>query len=518
MAQDAFHFLNELPMWKLKTVASEFGIDVSSCRYKRDYIEKIGAKNLTEEQVRKALETAKRERGARTAEDKKLADEIEEIAAKPSEARELPEKDEISVERHIDEALTMKPSLFEVDSMIEAALNRVIVGDFSEAIKLNREARMKCLESFGTLQVYSTAVSIRAADELMSKIPDDKGRLDPNLRTAIAAAKRSFLAGSPRQREESLESLETLVAKTYAAFVAESEKEESELMELLADYESFGTRTEEARRFLQIAASAKQSFDLVQYRSFLGNAEKVAEQARETRAREIDNTFHIVRAAAAEASELGAMVPNTESGLQEARKAFDAGRFREAVELLAAVERATDSAHLDRLRMEKDLEARQTEKVKSTVIAYGPVFLEANSYGLDAREGMAYLESAKVALARRDVISAAKFARRVRELASSMDNDLHEKRVERGVIKRVDDAKCGKCGKESLYEYPNSVQKCKECGHSFTTAAISQLEAPEARVRTIREEAPAPQQQSPPAVTPAAPPPEEKKRKGLFRR
>jgi ribosomal protein L37AE/L43A len=232
------------------------------------------------------------------------------------------------------------------------------------------------------------------------------------------------------------------------------------------------------------------------------------------RANEIENTFHLVRAAAAEAAELGALVPSFESEMTEARRAFEAGKFRHAVELLAAVERATDSAHIERLRAERDLEARQAEKVKSTVIAYGPVLNEAQSYGLDVREGLVHLENAKMALSRRDVVSAAKYARRVRELAASVDKHLDDKRIQHGVIRHVDDARCGKCGKQALYQYPNAMQKCRECGHAFSTAFMPPPGAPAVAVQGYQSPPPQGYVQQP-VQTPESD--EDRKKKGVLK-
>ncbi len=486
MAQDPGHFLNELPIWKLKLVASEYRIDVSACRYKRDYIEKIRAKKLTEQQVRSALAKAKSETPQGIAPPQEPADvreigrDIEKIALRPAESTELPTDDEKSVEKHIDEALTMKPSFFGVDSTTESALNRMIVGDYNEAIRLSREARMECMESFSTFQVYSAAVSIRAADELLARIPDGKGRLDPSLRTAVAAAKRAFLGGSPRQREEALENLETLASKTYRAFIADTEKEESELKELLSDYESFGTRTEESRKYLEIAAGAKQAFDFNQYDRFMHDARERADAAKDIRKNEIDNAFHIVRASAAEAREVGVDTLSAETELGEARKAFEEGAFKRAVDLLAAVERAADDAHLQRIKAQRELEDRQTEKADSTVRKYSPILKEASGYGMNVQESMAYMDNISNSLSRKDIVTAVKYARRVREKTDAMEKDLDQKRLELGVIKHVDDAKCGKCGQASLYVYPDANQKCLECGHTFTT------DAPPAEERTRR--------------------------------
>jgi len=492
MAQDVGHFLDELPIWKLKTVAAEFRIDVSACRYKRDFVEKIRAKKLTEQQVRNALAKAKNEPSltAEEAEVREIGKEIEGIAQRPVEPAELPTDDEKNVERHIDEALTLKPSFFEVDSMTESALNSMIVGDFNDAIRKSREARMKCLESFSAFQVYSAAVSIRAADELLAKIPDDKGRLDQSLRTALAAAKRAFIDGSPRQREEALENLEELAAKTYSAFLAGTERDESELKDLLADYESFGTRTEEARKYLEIAASAKQAFDFAQYERFMQDARERAETAKDVRKNEIENSFHLVRASAAEAKDLGADTTSAEADFAKARKAFEDGAFKRAVDLLASIERATDGAHLRRIRAQKELESQQMERVNSTLLKYDPILKEASGYGMDVQESLSYVDSIRSSLSRDDVVAAAKYARRVREKTDAMEKELDQKRLELGVIRHIDGARCGNCGQESLYSYPNATQKCLECGHAFLPSPPAVIgKGAEASNETVEESA-----------------------------
>jgi hypothetical protein len=528
MAQDSGHFLNELPIWKLKLVATEYRIDVSSCRYKRDFVEKIRVKKLTEQQVRSALAKARNEPPSGATPSRELAEvqeigrDIENIAQRPAETTELPTDDEKSVEKHIDEALTLKPSFFGVDSTTESALNKMIVGDYNEAIKLSREARMECLESFSTFQVYSAAVSIRAADELLARVQDSKGRLDPNLRTAVAAAKRAFLSGSPRQREEALENLETLAAKTYSAYIAATEKGESELKELLEDYESFGTRTEESRKYLEIAAGAKQAFDFTQYDKFMHDARKVAEAARDVRKNEIDNAFHLVRASAAEAREVGADTASAESELGEARRAFEEGAFKRAVDLLASVERAADDAHLQRIKAQKELETKQTEKADFTMRKYGPILKEASGYGMNVQESMTYMDNISNSLSRKDVVTAAKYARRVREKTDAMEKDLDQKRLELGVIKHVGDTKCGKCGQASLYIYPDAKQKCLECGHTFTTDAPP-VEDTSRSSSTGQKNTGAPKRAPidlKPGGTPAKEEPQkanEKKRRGFFR-
>lgn len=505
MVEDPSHFLNELPIWKLKIVASEYGIDVTACRYKRDFVEKVRSKRLTEEQVRKALSKGKKEPEPTPVDMQQVTDELQRIADKPSDGTELPVDEEKNVDRNLDEALTMRPSFFEVDSSAESAYNKMILGDFYDAIKTNREARLKCLETFGNAQVYSAAVSIRSADELLARLKGAEAAVDSTVRTALAEAKRSFIGGSPRSREEALESLETLVTKTYEAAVSDSERTEAELKMLLEDYESFGTRTEESRRYLEIAGQAKSAFNLADYSKFLKEARSHAENAKALRVHEIDNSFHMVRVGAEEAKELGADVSFADAKFVEAKRAFENGSMKQTVELLANIERVTDSAHLERIRHQRDLESVQLGKIRLTVSTYEPLLAEAASYGIGVQQAQYLVGAAKSALANRDLVNAAKLARRAKELAEPLEHDLDKKRLELGIVKKVEGAKCEKCGAESIYLFPNAKMKCFECGHVRGSPTIQQPPAPASQ----------PVQMPAPAPSPA--PIEQKKKRGLFK-
>ncbi len=465
MPSDPAHFLNELPIWKLKVVAAEYRIDISACKYKKDFISKIRSKKITEEQVRKALAKAKAETERPSEELKDIGKDLEMIARRPLEPSETPAHDEQLVERHIDEALTMRPAFFEVDSTSESAMNRMLIGDFNEAIKMNRDARLRCLDSFSTFQVYSAALSIRAVDELLARLPEGMPVADSTLKTAVTAAKRAFLNGPPRQREEALESLEALAAKTYEAFVKHSEGDEVELRSLLADYESFGTRTEESRRYLEIAASAKQTFNMEEYSRYVNQARDKAETAKQDRVKEIGGIFHLIAASAAEAKELGADTAVVESNINDARRAYEDGSFKRSVELLASVDRALDGHHVEMMRRRRELEAAQLQKAGGWVAECEPVLAEAASYGFDVKDAQAKLSIAKTALANRDAVNASKYGRYIKETVHRMDRELDNKRLEMGTIRHVDGAKCEECGQESVYEHPNSSKKCMACGY-----------------------------------------------------
>lgn len=516
MTSNSNHFLNELPIWKLKHVAQEYRIDVSACRYKRDYVEKIAAKRLTEEQVRDALSRPqnvpdKPQTMDAVEEIKEIGMDIRDIAERPGEPKDIPPGDDKILDRHLDEALTMKPSFFEVDSANEDAMNRMILGEYHDAIQANRQARLRCLDQFSSFQVYSAAISIRASEELLTKLPRDRADVTSGLKTSLAAAKMAFVHGTPRQREETIESLEALATKAYEAYWGQSDRSENDLLELLRDYESFGTKTEEARRYLEIAASAKRGHNLEEHARMLSEAREAAERARLARAAELDGAYHIVRAAAAEARESGADLGDTESSLVEAKKAMEAGSFAHAAKLMAEIERAADEAHIERLKADKELEKKKAELVKSVEVSYGPIMREAASYGLEVQKPMFYAGSMRAALDRKDLVNASKFARRVKEIMDEMEGDLDQKRIETGVAVMEPDSKCAKCGKKSLYTFPSSVKKCTACGHSFSTPSAEQ--APKAASEpSAKPEQPEQAQES---VSEEKSKPEEKKKRWL---
>jgi len=529
MTEGSYHFLNELTIWKLKIVAEEYGVDVSTCKHKRDYVDKIKTKHITEELVRNALEKLRKPREAPQDEEvsaeeaRAIEKDLEDIAGKTGEVKDLPSDEETTVELNIDQALLMRPSFFEVDSSVERAWNRMILGDFNEAIKLNREARMKTLASFSAFQVYSAAMSIRAAETILNSVAEAKGKLDPGLKTVLASAKKAFIDGHPKRREESLEELESLTAKAYEALIDTTGKAEEELRAQLAEYESFGARTEEPRRLLDIAQQARQAANIAEYARLVKLAREHAEKAKLARKKDLDYNFHIVRAAVGEAKDVGADTSKHEEGLKEAKEALEENSFKKAMELLVSVERSADQAVFEKMAS-RDVEMKQAEKVQSSLFRYEPDMLEAASYGMDVQEGLLFVRNTRAALSNRDLVNASKFARRLKDVGEPMQKDLDSKRIEMGVIKKVEDAKCGKCGKKSLYTYPNNTQKCLNCGHAFSLAPPPQMgpqaQAPPA-APTVAVQAPpsvpATQPIQPAAATPQAPVSEgEKKEKKRF--
>lgn len=514
MPNDAPRHLDSLPVSKLKTVAHQHNVDVSSCKLKKDYVERLAAAGITEEQVEKALSSEKhpKKNGTASKDAEAARRDVEDIAGKSAGTKVLPDEVNEEVEKNIDHALLVRPAFFEVDSQVEVAWNHMIMADYHDAIAANSQARARMLDRFSSFQVFSSALSIRAAESIISSLNDAQGKTDPRLRSALAEAKMAFVDGSPRHREQTLEELEALTTKAYESFFEGSTKAEAELRTLLSDYESFGAQTQEPRRLMEIAEQARQSFNVAEYARVLEDAKQAAAGAKDRRAAEIDSSFAMVRSALHEAREVGAVLSVGEKEMAEAREAFDKQAFKRATDLLAAVERTADQAHIERMKDRGTME-RQTARVSHGIAGLEKTLQEAAAYGMDVQDGLVFVSKAKTSFANRDIVTAAKLFRRLKDKTAAIEGDLDRERVERGVAKKVEDAKCGKCGKKALYSFPNDRRTCIECGHSFSMVVEPLPATMEPIERPVSS---SPQAQAEPAKE-AAPPAEEQK-KGLFSR
>ncbi|HUV60870.1 MAG TPA: hypothetical protein VMW71_01700 [Thermoplasmata archaeon] len=468
MQDDLLRFLKTLTVGQLKSVAQEHGIDISSCGNKKSCIQVLAASDLTKETIEASLAVDADAEAA--VEMDSIHRDLEDIAEKRAEPMDVSESESADIERSIDKALLLRPLFFEIDSASEHAWNKMILGDFSEALRLNMESRAQMIERLSTFHLYSTALSIRAAETLMWEMKGIDTGIASGLKTALAEAKEAFMNGPPKRRETTLEEIEALTSKAVDAFLTKCSEAETELRTMLDEYASFGVHTHGATELLEIAICAKCQKDFGQYSTLLEEVNTLADRAKGDRMKQVERAFEQVRNAIDAAKEAGVDTKDDEAQFNHARKAFKDSDFKGAMALLAAVEQAADRAHLEKVRADGDAEIREIQEITSSMRKTAPDLEEAAMYGLDVQQGLLFVSQAETALEQRDVVEAAKYSRRVRKLANSMEKDIRRLRAERGIVKHVEGGKCGECGKESLYAYPDGKMKCDECGHAFSTA------------------------------------------------
>jgi hypothetical protein len=283
MTDDLPESLRALTVTQLKSVAEAYGIDITSCRSKKSYITKVAEADLSDEQLREALAAVASEKERAAREMDEIGLDLKGIAEKPSGSKDVPENENINIERSIDQALLLRPLFFEVDTATEQAWNRMILGDFAEALTLNRNSRSQVIERLSTFHLYSTALSIRASETLLRQMTGLEVKASAEIKTALAEAKMAFMNGPPKRRETTLEELEDLTVKGLEVVLNKSLETEKELRQMIEEYASFGAHVKGSSELLEIAVQAKSSSDIEQYTKLIEQARAQAQRAKETR-------------------------------------------------------------------------------------------------------------------------------------------------------------------------------------------------------------------------------------------
>jgi hypothetical protein len=427
MKDDLPELLRALTLAELKSVAKKHGIDVSSCRSKKSFVVALAGADLTRKKVEAALSAVEpKDEDAREMEE--IETDLKDISEKKSGPKDIPEDENIGIERSIDQALHLRPLFFEIDSATERAWNKMILGDFAEAVALNRDSRSQVIDRLSTFHLYSTALSIRASETLLGQITWPDAKVASKFKTVLAETKRAFMNGPPKRRESTLEELEDLTAKAFEAFIDKSQKAENDLRKMLEEYSSFGANVKGSYELLEIATQAKSYSDIGEYARLMDQARAQADRAKETRMKEIDDAFEHVRTAIEVAKEAGAETADGQVQFTNAKKALKNSEFAKAMELLASIEQAVDSAHQQRVRQDREVEAEEIAQITSSLQEAEPDLEEAAMYGMDVRDGLLFVRTTKTALQQRDVVTAAKFSRKVRKLTKSMEKDLEKLR------------------------------------------------------------------------------------------
>lgn len=520
MGPDLTPLLEALTVEKLRDLAQRHSIDVSKCRRKHDYVELIRASKAVSwadvrslapqpaaekraaevpapappppapapapapaeverdrsKEIEESLEKLGRSLGAGTpfaVAERPIREELENIITDIGKGAELPKETAAEVDHHLNVALQARATFFGIDAAAEAAWGKYTLGQYYQSLVSNREAREKAEDAYTRLEAASAALAIRASEGLLTQVIQAGGRVDGRTQTALIAAKQAFHEGPAKRRTEAVASLERLAMASFDALMDQTGGNLGELQQYVASVEAYGAPVHDARHFLGLAEQARAAGNLQDFGRFASEARRLAERASELRITEIKYTIPRVKAAVEEAKSLGARVVEQEREFEAADHAVEEGRWTEAVQLLSKIEAAADEGHRKQIQSAAQLEERQLQKAGLSLHRLDPLIGEARGYGLDVAELLHYANHARIALQRRDYVSASKFVRRAEELVQALEPRIEEERKRRTTAVHQRDIICGKCGQRTMHVYPDGTHRCANCGHSFAIPAGS---------------------------------------------
>jgi len=455
--------LSKLTILQLRDIARQSGIDISGSIRKKEIIDKILASDISPENIAKMMSPGKFSHEERKpVEQAKTPAEPEKIvkwAAEPVTEQKIME-----VREYVRHVLTNKPSFFQIDAELEAAVAKYLSGDFYGAVRDIRKARERASDLYSHFRIYTTALGIETSEKVLEEAMR-RGKMQPEDKKALMeAAMVGFVDGTPAVREETLDKLESEALSSFDRIIGDIGKDIEVRQNRAIELQGIGANVLEAINLLKEAEKLKLMLQLDAVQQLLGRVDELMKQAEKNRVDELRFSIPRVRASIEDAKIIGIDVGEPEKDLEKASYHFERGELKACVESLSKAGAVIDQTVTQRLANDVALKQGILDKAKAMIQQIAAPMAEVHSYGIDASEGFHYMSNMQIALNRQDAVSTMKFAKRAEELSNKYSAELKELK-DKAV--HVDGPKCWQCGQDMLYDYANGIRRCSNCGASM---------------------------------------------------
>jgi hypothetical protein len=452
--------LMKLTILQLREIARKNGLDVSGIIRKKELVEKMIAAGISITSEKSAPVSAEP-----TASGEK-AHETEPSGLKPEKVpaykkHRVSEEKLAEMRQYVSFMMGNKPSFFAVDGKLEAAAIKYSEKNYYATLKEIQEARRIASDIYSHFRVFTNALGIDAAEKVLNEAVRRGVISEDRAEQLVIAAMEGFVDGTPAKREETLEKLESEAIAAFEKLIGDIGKELEIRRKRAEELRLIGADVLEAMTMLANAESLVASVRLDEAKELIAKATELLRKAEIAKMEEIKYHIPRVRTALDEARSLDLDVKDAEQDLQKASYDFERGELRQCVEELLRAERTVDKVLHDALTANPALRQSQLEKARGIMQRLTPFIAEAMSYGIDASEAQHYLNNTRLALERGDAMNAPKFARRAENLAKQYEEDI--KRLKDGA-RYATGVKCWQCKQEMLYDYPNRIRRCSNCG------------------------------------------------------
>jgi len=354
-----------------------------------------------------------------------------------------------------------RPSFFEIDGMMEAAIARYATGDHYGAIQGIKSARARASDIYSHFRIFTNALGIDASEKLLQEAVKREGINETKAKRLVEAAMKGFVDGTPKSREDSLEKLESGALEAMDSIVGDVARDIKICRDRASELRDFGADVGTGFQQLSEAERLKTALRIAEAKEAIARVNTILKNAEKVRLEEIRYSIPRVRSAIEEAKSIGISVTDPEKDLTKASYYFERGEMKLCVESLTKAEGTVDQLQHARLNSDPALKHSQLDKARRLAQQMEPILNDITSYGVDVFEAMHYLRNAQTAVARGDAVNAPKFARRIDEVTKELLHEV-EKLKKRSV--HMEDKRCDKCGQDMLYSYDTGIIRCSNCG------------------------------------------------------
>lgn len=451
--------LMKLTVLQLRDIARKNGIDVSGLIRKKELVDKILSAGALIKPEKATL--ADTEKAAHDVKEKRESSEAKLDKGVPHKKHRLPDEKLAEMRQYISFMMSNKPSFFAIDGKLEAAALKYAEKNYYAALKEIQEARRIASDVYSHFRLFTNALGIDAAEKALAEAIRRGAISEEKSEQLLYAAMDGFVNGTPAVREGTLEKLEKETIAAFDKMMGDVRTELEMRKKKAEELTAMGANVIEVSGILANAESLVSALRLDEAKERVTKAAELLRKLEIAKMEEIKYHIPRVRTSIDEARSLGLDVKNAEQDLQKASYDFERGELRQCVDELIRAEKAVDGIVHEALAANPALRQSQLDKAKATMEKLLPFLSEAFSYGIDASEAQHYLNNTRMALERSDALSAPKFVRRAENLSKQYEEEI--KRLKDG-SRHATGVKCWQCNQEMLYDYPNRIRRCSNCG------------------------------------------------------
>ena len=443
--------LMKLTILQLRDIARKNGIDVSGLIRKKELVDKIMAADVSitlEKTVQAGAELAAPETKAEREPSEPKAEK-----SLPHKKHKLSDEKLAEMRQYVAFMMSNKPSFFAIDGKLEAAAIKYSEKNYYAALKEIQEARKIASDIYSHFRLFTNALGIDAAEKALAEAVRRDAISEDRSEQLLYAAMEGFVDGTPAKREETLEKLEKETIGAFEKLIGDVGKDLEMRKKKAEELKAIGANVIEATGILANAENVVAALRLDEAKVQIARAAELLKKIE----------YHIprVRTSIDEARSLDLDVKNAEQDLQKASYDFERGELRQCVDKLVRAEKTVETMVHEALTANPALRQSQLDKARTATQRLAPFLAEAMSYGIEVSEAQHYLNNARMALERSDALAAPKFARRADNLAKQYEEEM--KRLKDG-SRHATGVRCWQCKQEMLYDYPNRIRRCSNCG------------------------------------------------------
>ncbi|MEM2839412.1 MAG: hypothetical protein QXE18_04910 [Thermoplasmata archaeon] len=450
----------KLTVLQLREIARKKGIDVSGLIRKKELVDRILAAEVSVGKEESMQTNAKPVAHEPEAHEKEKSNEKAEKGA-PHRKRRIDDEKLKEMRQHIAFMMSNKPSFFAIDAKLETAAIKYSEKNYYAALREIQEARRIASDVYSHFRLFTNALGIDAAEKALTDAVQRGAISEDRAEQLLHSAMEGFVEGTPAKREETLEKLEKETIAAYEKLMGDLGKDLEMRKKRAQELKSIGANVIEAMKILEDSENMIATLKLDQAKELLGTAGEMLKRIELSKMEEIKYHIPRVRTSIDEARSLDLDVKDAEQDLQKASYDFERGELKQCVDELLRAEKAVDGIVHQALSSNPTLRQSQLEKTKATMQRLAPFLTEAMSYGIEVSEAQHYLNNARMALERSDAMNAPRFARRADNLAKQYEEEI--KRLKDG-SRHASGVRCWQCKQEMLYDYPNKIRRCSNCG------------------------------------------------------